>query len=292
MKSFKKSILLVLILGSILFLMVSASNIYADSKKSDVTSIDVNKLINKAKKDKLKNGLYETNVQFTNQANWSRKSKNSYVFITGTNHQQYKLYITKNQLKKIFDVTHAKLTITSKKTDSATKLSAKKIKVSNTVPDSKKNQTYSDVVIDDNKLNSLAEKLQNGSTGDFIDEYTAMTMPEQSKYYRALVDKDLTVTIKGSAFNIDSQGNKMMVYAGNDIPGTNITQPISAEDYFQDKQKEHKIFRVETEGSQFLTVDPMDDVTVTGKLDQVANLYQKDKMDGYFKLTDATLMSH
>lgn len=160
------------------------------------------------------------------------------------------------------------------------------------VPESKKNQTNSDVVIDENKLNSLAEKLQNGNTGDFIDEYTAMTMPEQSKYYRALVDKNVTATIKGSAFDIDSQGNKMMVYAGNDVPGTNITQPINAEDYFQDKQKEHQIFRVETEGSQFLTVDPMDDVTVTGKLDAIANLYQQDKMDGYFKLVEATLTSN
>jgi len=291
-KSFKKSTLLVLILGSILLLMGNVSNIYSDSKKSNVTSIDVNNLINKAKKDKLKNGRYETDVKFTNKSDWDRKSKEPYVFIAGTNNQKYKLYITKNQLKKIFNVTHAKLTITSKKTDSATKLFAKKIKFRNTVPESNKNQTNSDVVIDENKLNSLAEKLQNGNTGDFIDEYTAMTMPEQSKYYRALVDKNVTVTIKGTAFDIDSQGNKMMVYAGNDVPGTNITQPINAEDYFQDKQKEHQIFRVETEGSQFLTVDPMDDVTVTGKLDAIANLYQQDKMDGYFKLLEATLTSN
>jgi hypothetical protein len=36
----------------------------------------------------------------------------------------------------------------------------------------------------------------------------------------------------------------------------------------------------------------MDDVTISGKLDRIATLYQKDKMDDYFKLTDATLIQN
>jgi hypothetical protein len=273
-----------LVLGATILLISGTNNAYADSKRTDITKISANKLINKADKNKLKNGLYKTNVAIYKPNN---KNKNSYIFIAGSNHERFKLHVTKKQFKKILDVTHAKINIKSTKTNNGTKLTAEKINISNTAPDSKKNQTYSDVVIDQNKLNSLSNELQNGNTGDFIDEYTAMTIPEQSKYYRALVDEDLTVTIKGSAFNIQNQGNKMMVYAGKDIPGTNITQPVQAEDYFQFNQKEHKIFRVETNGNQFFTLNPMDDVTISGKLDRIATLYQKDKMDDYFKLTDA-----
>ena len=286
MKSAGKTVLVIAIAGASLFIATDTNGVSANSHKT--ANIKVSTLIKKADDNKLKNGLYKTDATFVNEDKWAKTGNRTSTFIKG-NGKTFKLLVTKKQLHNIKNNSKATITIKSKKVKNVTKLYAQKVHIDKVTT---KTQTYSDVVIDENKLNSLAEKLQNGSTGDFIDEYTAMTMPEQSKYYRALVDKNLTVTIKGSAFNIDSQGNKMMVYAGNDIPGTNITQPISAEDYFQDKQKEHQIFRVETEGSQFLTVNPMDDVSVTGKLDQVANLYQKDKMDGYFKLTDATLMDH
>lgn len=286
MKFAGKMVLLMAIAGTSLFIATDTNGVSANSQ--NVTNIKVDTLIKKADDNKLKNGLYKTDATFVNETKWAKTGNRTSTFIKG-NRKTFKLLVTKKQLHNIKNNSKATITIKSKKVKGVTKLYAQKVHIDTVTT---KTQTYSDVVIDENKLNLLAEKLQNGSTGDFIDEYTAMTMPEQSKYYRALVDKDLTVTIKGSAFDIDSQGNRMMVYAGNDIPGTNITQPISAEDYFQDKQKEHQIFRIETEGSQFLTVDPMDDVTVTGKLDPVANLYQKDKMDGYFKLTDATLMSH
>lgn len=286
MKFAGKTVLLIAIAGTSLFIATDTNGVSANSQNA--TNIKVGTLIKKADDNKLKNGLYKTDATFVNETKWAKTGNRTSTFIKG-NGKTFKLLVTKKQLHNIKNNSKATITIKSKKVKGVTKLYAQKVHIDTVTT---KTQTYSDVVIDENKLNLLAEKLQNGSTGDFIDEYTAMTMPEQSKYYRALVDKDLTVTIKGSAFDIDSQGNRMMVYAGNDIPGTNITQPISAEDYFQDKQKEHQIFRIETEGSQFLTVDPMDDVTVTGKLDPVANLYQKDKMDGYFKLTDATLMSH